>query len=173
MFYWIDRNQIVAWRPDRQQRYVHSDEEENKVEIINLPRNQHRIVTYNYGNDLQQDVAVERNSSQLIIRRSGWSFKFYSHLVTEHARQDSEEVKYNIGIQENVGINNNIEEIDDLQSLRFPLNDRILNFSMFAINENDRLVNNQEDVIEGTYRMNFGFQTLSDSNMRRNNSTIE
>ena len=44
---------------------------------------------------------------------------------------------------------------------------------MFAINENDRLVNNQEDLIEGTYRMNFGFQTLSDSNMRRNNSTIE
>ena len=45
--------------------------------------------------------------------------------------------------------------------------------SLNVYNEIDRLIDNQDEGIEANFRANFAFQTLSDSNFRRNNSTVE
>lgn len=99
-----------------------------------------------------------------------------SILVTEHGRQYSEEIKHDSVHQQNMDIRGNIiEEIGSFQRMQFAVagDSRNINNSMFGFNENDRLVYNLEEANDGVYQMNLGFQTLSDSNMRRNNSTVE
>ena len=62
---------MIAWRVDREDRYVHSDVEENKVEVLNISRQSRGNITYNNGNDLIDNPVIGRNSSQFMIRRSG------------------------------------------------------------------------------------------------------